>query len=1060
MDSDGEEGDMTYREVAEYFNSMDDPPAQDRVDTIIPYLISILPAPFIPAPPDAAGSSSDDFSLTSSDSDEDDSAAVAVHTFPTTPGDGGKDHISSLPDDVLSEIVSRLSTKEAARTMGLSTRWRGVWGKTPLVVDDAHLRNADESHEISLVRAISRCVDAHPGPVRGARVTHLGFYHHEYALRRLVASLADKAVEDLILFNRPWPLDMPLPDDILRCGYLRRLYLGAWMFPNVAAAAASPPALANLRELGLFHCIITNRDFDALLSHCDKLEILSLAASFNCPSRLRLASPSLRVVVDWMSAFEEIVVDDAPCLERLLLCATIPAVGSERTPVRIIRAPRLEVLGVLDLQVQALEIGGTSIRPGMFVRSSAKLPSLKILAVKVCLAIEQHIKMLVTLLKCFPHLETLHIKSIYSIPCASPGIKNYTELWKSLDSCECLKSHLKTVTLQWFWARYYELLCLNYLTSKGNVLETVAFFSEDDVSFVYQDDVLADISLVVRKVIAKDRWSFQSAIDLSLDDPFCYCEASPSRTGLKPMDAAGEEQGMVYEDVVEYYNNLEDAPDQECIDRVIPYLISFLPAPLIPAPPDAASSSSSSSDFSLTSSDSEDEESAAAAAHSFPSAPGDGEDHISRLPDDLLAEIVSRLTTREAARTMAVSTRWRDVWPKAPLVLDDAHLGGGGAAADETSHLVRAVSRCVDAHPGPVRAARVTRVAFYHHELVLRRLVASLADKGVEDLVLFNRPWPLHMQLPDDILRCAYLQRLYLGVWMFPNVAAAARPPAFVNLRELGLFRCIILDRHFDILLQHCHKLEVLSLAMSDICESCLRLFSPSLRVAVEWTSSVDEVHVDAPCLERLLIQTIPDSDSPFVGIVRAPRLEVLGVLDLQIHGLEIGGTTIRPGMFVGSRAKLPSLKILAVKVRLAIEREISLLVTLLQCFPYLENLHIKSIPCTSPDIDADDCMELWSIMDSCECLESHLKIVSFQGFHAKYYELFFLGYLTLEGKVLKTVAFYCEDDVGFVYEDDVAERTSLMLPNDLTKDRWCFQSAIDLSLDDPFCCAACAVEH
>ncbi|KAF0898519.1 hypothetical protein E2562_008115 [Oryza meyeriana var. granulata] len=500
MDAAGEEEGMTYNEVVEYFNSMQDPPAQERIDCIIPYLISLLPAPFVPAQPEAAGASSDSevdlFSFTSSDS-EDDSAA-AVHAFPSAPGDG-EDHISRLPDDVLSEIISRLSTKEAARTMALSTRWRGVWAKTSLVVDDAHLMDSDGPRQITVVRAISRCVDAHPGPVRGVRVTHVAFYDHEYALRRLVASLADKNVEDLILFNRPWPLNMPLPDDILRCAHLRRLYLGTWMFPEVAAAAC-PPAFENLRELGLFHCIILDEDFDALLSHCHKLEVLSLVMSYHCPSRLRLSSPSLRVAVEWMSSFDEVVVDEAPCLERLLL-QSIPV--SERVLIKIVRALRLEVLGILDLQLHALEIGGTAIRAGMFVRSSAKLPSLKILAVKVCLAIEREIKLL-------------------SIPRASPEIANRVELWKSLGSCECLKSHLKTVTIQGFRKQDYELLCLNYLVSEGKVLKTVAFFSEDHVSFAYKDVVAAEITLMFPKDLAKDRWSFQSAIDLSLDDPF-FC---------------------------------------------------------------------------------------------------------------------------------------------------------------------------------------------------------------------------------------------------------------------------------------------------------------------------------------------------------------------------------------------------------------------------------------------------------------------------------------------------------------------------------------------------------
>ncbi|EAY74814.1 hypothetical protein OsI_02706 [Oryza sativa Indica Group] len=518
MDAAGEEGGMTYGEVVDYFNSLQDPPAQERIDCIIPYLISLLPAPFVPAPPDAASaddSEDDHFSFTSSD---DYSAAEDARSFPSPPpGDGEEDHISRLADDLLSEIIPRLSTKEAARTMALSTRWRRVWAKTSLLVDDAHLRDAD--NEVSLVRAISRCVDAHPGPVRAARITHVAFYHHEYALRRLVASLADKNVEDLILFNRPWPLNMPLPDDIFRCAYLRRLYLGAWMFPEVAAAA-----LVNLRELGLFHCIIPDRDFDALLSLCSKLEVLSLAMSYNCPSRLRIKSPSLRAAVEWMSSLDEIVVDGAPCLERLLLHHAIPV--AERTPIKIVSAPRLEVLGILDLQLHELQIGGTTIRPGMwmFVKSSAKLPSLKILAVKVCLAIEREIKLLMTLLKCFPHLETLHIKSIP--PCASPEIANCADVWESLGSCECLKSHLKTVSIQGFHTERYEVLCLKYLILEGEVLETVAFFCEDKVCFAAKDDEAAEIELMFPKNLVQDRWSFQSAIDLSLDDPFFYAVES------------------------------------------------------------------------------------------------------------------------------------------------------------------------------------------------------------------------------------------------------------------------------------------------------------------------------------------------------------------------------------------------------------------------------------------------------------------------------------------------------------------------------------------------------
>lgn len=45
----------------------------------------------------------------------------------------------------------------------------------------------------------------------------------------------------------------------------------------------------------------------------------------------------------------------------------------------------------------------------MNVRARAMIPSLKILAVALQFACNQEAKMLPTLLKCFPHLETLHV---------------------------------------------------------------------------------------------------------------------------------------------------------------------------------------------------------------------------------------------------------------------------------------------------------------------------------------------------------------------------------------------------------------------------------------------------------------------------------------------------------------------------------------------------------------------------------------------------------------------------------------------------------------------------
>ncbi|XP_062184980.1 LOW QUALITY PROTEIN: F-box/LRR-repeat protein At5g02910-like [Phragmites australis] len=527
MDAAGEEGGITYGQVEQCFHAMEGPSAQERINYIVPFLISLLPPRLVPAPDDAgATDDSDDerFSLTSSSDSEVPEAGADSATFPpAAPGDD-EDHISRLPDALLSDIISRsrLPTKEAARTVVLSTRWRDVWAATPLLVDEAHLVGADGPRDIPIVRAVSRCVAAHPGPVRSVRITRVSFYHHEYALRRLVVALAAKDVQDLILFNRPWPLDMPLPDDILRCASLERLYLGVWLFPKITATR--PLAFHKLRELGLFHCIVRDEELDAVLGHCPKLEVLSLVMSFQSPSRLRVGSRSLQVAVEWMSTLDEIVLEDAPCLERLIF-QTI----AESRPIKIVRAPRLEVLGFLDLNLHTLEIGGTAIRAGMNVGARAMVPSLKILAVKVQFARNQEAKMLPTLLRCFPRLETLHIMPVLS---KSNDSAHDLEFWESLGSCECLESHLKTVVLHGHLMQNHGVGFKKYITREGKALETVIVLCRDEMT---RD--LSSASLDERNValgggrcdvsfcVVNSPWSFQNASDLALHDPFCVVRA-------------------------------------------------------------------------------------------------------------------------------------------------------------------------------------------------------------------------------------------------------------------------------------------------------------------------------------------------------------------------------------------------------------------------------------------------------------------------------------------------------------------------------------------------------
>ncbi|KAM0838300.1 hypothetical protein ACQ4PT_061077 [Festuca glaucescens] len=247
-------------------------------------------------------------------------------------------------------------------------------------------------------------------------------------------------------------------------------------------------------------------------------------------------------------------------------------------------------------------------------------------------------------------------------------------------------------------------------------------------------------------------------------------------------------------------------------------------------------------------------------------AAGDGVDLVSLLPDDLLRRVVSHLPAKDGARTAVLSSLWRHLWRSAALVLVDTHLlpanraGARPARAGAVSRAVTAaVSAALEAHPGSFSFVSLTCSFIERADRgVLARWVRLLANKGVSELVLVNRPWPLPrgVCLPVALFSCASLRRLYLGAWLFPDTATATLPRAagFPNLRELVLGCVVMTDKDLDFVLAVSPVLEILAVVGNQT-QLHARLASQSLRCAQFCVSTVEEVAVvDAPRLERLFI--------------------------------------------------------------------------------------------------------------------------------------------------------------------------------------------------------------
>ncbi|KAK8462118.1 hypothetical protein SEVIR_1G154200v4 [Setaria viridis] len=286
----------------------------------------------------------------------------------------------------------------------------------------------------------------------------------------------------------------------------------------------------------------------------------------------------------------------------------------------------------------------------------------------------------------------------------------------------------------------------------------------------------------------------------------------------------------------------------------------------------------------------------------------DGVDRISRLPEEVLRNVISHLPAKDAARTAALAWRWRGLWRSVPLALVDAHLlpdgGAGGRPRDmlgrDSPGVAAAVSRVLTAHPGPFRCVHLTCSTMDAHRAEIARWLELLAAKGVKELVFVNRPWPLDLRLPASLFSCTSLTCLHIGVWRLPDTAALPLAAGFPNLRELGLHIVLMEDRDLAFLLDRSPVLETLVIFFAYQTEVRLRLVSRTLRcIQVCFSHFVDIAVVDAPCLERLLLWVTwgrgsEGSERSRVKIGHAPKLRVVRYLQLEMQGLEIGDTIIK----------------------------------------------------------------------------------------------------------------------------------------------------------------------
>jgi len=202
----------------------------------------------------------------------------------------GADLISRLPDQVLGNIITLLSTREGARTQAVSRRWRPLWRAAPLNLQvDYGLCWRWQDAKVD-VPATTKILSGHAGPGRRFVLPGLNIPNRVDTVDGWLRSRALTGLREISLsYSSAGPL---LPSALRFAATLRVAKFGYCHFPNEVAPSLKFP---HLRELSLFEVTVSEEALHSLLSGCYVLEILLLERITGF-ARLRISSPTLRSI--------------------------------------------------------------------------------------------------------------------------------------------------------------------------------------------------------------------------------------------------------------------------------------------------------------------------------------------------------------------------------------------------------------------------------------------------------------------------------------------------------------------------------------------------------------------------------------------------------------------------------------------------------------------------------------------------------------------------------------------------------------------------------------------
>jgi hypothetical protein len=295
-------------------------------------------------------------------------------------GDVSYDRISSLPETILGNIISLISTREVARTQILASQWRQIWRKTPLILNESDLATMHLGFQVdgnvlaaadeALANKVSLILSAHPGPGHRFCIPPHHLHNRAATVNTWFRSSALDNLQELDLWDdgknwyvRPF-VTAPLPTSTFR--FSTTLCAATLTKCQILDSLVEGLQFPHLKKLGLEYVHISEASLNTMISSCPVLECFLLNHSFGF-SCVRIISGSLRSICmgasNWGNnpQLKEFIIVYAPCLERLFFLQQCMSIN-----VSVITAPKLETLGCLcdGPDPFRLKFGTTAIEVG------------------------------------------------------------------------------------------------------------------------------------------------------------------------------------------------------------------------------------------------------------------------------------------------------------------------------------------------------------------------------------------------------------------------------------------------------------------------------------------------------------------------------------------------------------------------------------------------------------------------------------------------------------------------------------------------------------------------